>query len=96
MAFKKFPFPKDPSETLDYSVDLSPKCGTDAKDAVVRCESDNASDITITNVQVEDGIVSCTVAGGVAGAKYDLWFQASFAEGPNVGGETAVLSVKER
>lgn len=96
MAFQKFPFPKDPDHTLDYSVDLTDKCGADAIDPVVECQSDNAADLTITNVIIKDGVVSCFVSGGVAGQKYNLYFGAKFSDGIRNDGETGVLPIKER
>lgn len=85
----------DPDHTLDYSVDISALVGMDATDPVVECQSSNAADITITDVQITDGVVSCFVSGGKSGQTYKLYFGAKFADGRRNHGKTRPLICKE-
>lgn len=85
----------DPDHTLDYSLDISALVGKDATHPVVECQTKNASDITITDVQIAQGVVSCHVSGGKAGQTYMLYFGAKFSDGIRNHGKSRPLKCKE-
>lgn len=90
-----FDHPKDPSEKLDYSYDFAKLVGDmTVSNPTVEC---NDAALLISNVvQSQTGaIVSCFIAGGEAGQKYDVRFGIECEDGRNFE-RTVRLYVKER
>ena len=102
MAFYKFPHAKDPGETLSYAFDFEPLVG-DVEVFEPSCtavvpdgETDNTSEITISNVVLDDKKVVCLVSGGVDGQKYWLDYGVKFGDKTENFQRTCILVVKER
>lgn len=93
MAVVQFPYPKDPSEKLDYSFDFSALVG----DGAIQSQSVTCNDpaLVITEVAHSGKLVRCIVAGGLKSKSYPLVFGITLDDG-RIFERTVRLLVAER
>jgi hypothetical protein len=74
--------PKDPLETLDYSLDISPDlidCGDRISQVSVRAAPSGTGALQIASPAIAGGVVTAVLSGGTGGVNYVVEFNVTTA-----------------